>query len=220
LTTTSLSKRRDDLEAVDASLHFAELARLAELAASYWQSIALAADRNEGGTVSVHLRRKAAVNALRKPNGAEYPRKSPRGLRVAHGSASPDDSPPWLDQRIKDHRGRVIPNEANVLVALRGDNELADLVGYDEMLRAMVVKRSIGLSAIAEGAFPRPLNDADEGRLQEWLQHRECQPSDLTMFIGRSRFGPESVPSTRCGNTSMVWNGMVRTDSTVGCRTI
>lgn len=38
-----------------------ELARLAELAASYWHSVALAADRGDALTVTVHCKQVAAV---------------------------------------------------------------------------------------------------------------------------------------------------------------
>jgi hypothetical protein len=38
-----------------------EIARLAALAASYWQSTALAADRGDAHTVTVHCRQVAAV---------------------------------------------------------------------------------------------------------------------------------------------------------------
>jgi hypothetical protein len=40
---------------------FERLAELAELAASYWRSVALAADRGEALTVTVHCKQAAAV---------------------------------------------------------------------------------------------------------------------------------------------------------------
>jgi hypothetical protein len=40
---------------------FERLAELAELAASYWRSVALAADRGETLTVTVHCKQAAAV---------------------------------------------------------------------------------------------------------------------------------------------------------------
>jgi hypothetical protein len=51
-------------EGADALLDFIrldEMARLAELAASYWRSIALAADRGDALTVLVHLKQATAV---------------------------------------------------------------------------------------------------------------------------------------------------------------
>lgn len=79
MTTTSNFERRREPGTIGASLHFEELARLADLAASYWQSIALAADRGEIVTVAVHMRQAVAVtretvaivNTLRAPDADE-----------------------------------------------------------------------------------------------------------------------------------------------------
>jgi hypothetical protein len=43
------------------SIRFGEIAELAERAASYWHSVALAADRGERLTIEVHCRQVAAV---------------------------------------------------------------------------------------------------------------------------------------------------------------
>jgi hypothetical protein len=43
---------------------FERLAELAELAASYWRSVALAADRGEALTVTVHCKQAAAVTRV------------------------------------------------------------------------------------------------------------------------------------------------------------
>ncbi len=43
------------------ALAFDELARLADLASSYWRSISLAADRGDALTVTVHLKQAARV---------------------------------------------------------------------------------------------------------------------------------------------------------------
>jgi hypothetical protein len=47
-------------EALDVA-RFDELARLAELASSYWRSVALAADRGEIHTAVLHCKQAAAV---------------------------------------------------------------------------------------------------------------------------------------------------------------
>jgi hypothetical protein len=49
------------VEDVLDSLHFDEIARLAGLAASYWHSVELAADRGDTLTVAVHCKQVAAV---------------------------------------------------------------------------------------------------------------------------------------------------------------
>ena len=59
LTTPCRSEAGAAPRATDAALDFArfeELARLAELASSYWRSIALAAERGEAFTAAVHCR--------------------------------------------------------------------------------------------------------------------------------------------------------------------
>jgi hypothetical protein len=64
LTTRCPSNAPAAPPAVDAALDSArleELARLAELAASYWRSIALAAERGEVLTATVHCRQVAGV---------------------------------------------------------------------------------------------------------------------------------------------------------------
>jgi hypothetical protein len=61
LTTTSPSKPPPAADAALDFIRFEEVARLAERAASYWQSIALAAERGEARTVTVHCRQVADV---------------------------------------------------------------------------------------------------------------------------------------------------------------
>jgi hypothetical protein len=63
LTTTSPSEPppAPDANAALDFILFEEVARLAERAASYWQSIALAAERGEVRTVTVHCKQVADV---------------------------------------------------------------------------------------------------------------------------------------------------------------
>jgi hypothetical protein len=69
-----LSRETTVADELDA-LRFDELARLAELAASYWRSVALAAERGDIHTALVHCRQIAPVTreafALAKALGAE-----------------------------------------------------------------------------------------------------------------------------------------------------
>jgi hypothetical protein len=52
-----------------------QLARLAELAASYWKSVALAADRGDALTVAVHIKQALAVTREAASLAAELPPK-------------------------------------------------------------------------------------------------------------------------------------------------
>jgi hypothetical protein len=83
--------------------------------------------------------------------------------------------PDWADRCIKDEMGRIIPNLANALVALRALPELVDAFAYDEMSCASIIRKALpigpGGESAGAGPFPRPVRDADVSQLQEWLQH-------------------------------------------------
>src|SRR5262249_41275672 len=63
--------------------------------------------------------------------------------------------------------GRILPNVANILVALRADPKLQNCFAFDQMLQAPLLMRPLNDS---EGFEPRPLTDTDVTRFQEWLQ--------------------------------------------------
>jgi predicted P-loop ATPase len=63
--------------------------------------------------------------------------------------------------------GKPVPNLHNAFVILSEESEFRDLFAYDEMLRAAVLVRSIDDEP---GFKPRPLTDADVGRLQKRSQ--------------------------------------------------
>ena len=86
------------------------------------------------------------------------------------------EMPEWADRCIKDDFGRIVPNLANVLVALRALPEVSDAFAYDEMSCATMLRRGLPVSPFGEsagaGPFPRAVRDADVSQLQEWLQHQ------------------------------------------------
>jgi predicted P-loop ATPase len=86
------------------------------------------------------------------------------------------DLPDWADRCIKDDMGRIVPNLANVLVALRALPELADAFAYDEMSCASIIRKALPVAPNGEsasgGPFPRAVRDEDVSQLQEWLQHQ------------------------------------------------
>jgi hypothetical protein len=70
--------------------------------------------------------------------------------------------------RVLSTKDSIAGAVANVLLALREDSKLHDVLGYDEML-AMPVRRK-PLLVCNPGFIPRPLIDADVIRIQEYLQ--------------------------------------------------
>jgi predicted P-loop ATPase len=61
----------------------------------------------------------------------------------------------------------VLPNVANILIALRADPNLKDCFALDQMLQAPLLTKPLDDN---EGFEPRPLTDTDVTRFQEWLQ--------------------------------------------------
>jgi predicted P-loop ATPase len=92
----------------------------------------------------------------------------------------------WLERCIRDDRGRVVANLANVMIALRADQSTEGAFAFDRMAQAKLLKRSLPVAPNgkqeAEGPFPRHMCDEDVSQLQEWLQH-----------CGLPRIGRETV---------------------------
>jgi predicted P-loop ATPase len=84
--------------------------------------------------------------------------------------------PPFLSgkEMVKDDRGRLVSNVANVLTVLRSASDVEQCFSYDEMLCVTMLTAPLptpsgGIANEAEG--PRPIRDTDMTQLQEWLQH-------------------------------------------------
>jgi hypothetical protein len=86
-----------------------------------------------------------------------------------------EDGPTWLANCMKDDRGRVVPNLANILIGLRTAPELKDTIALDAMLQAPVLLKPLPVASggllASNGPLPRPIQDNDVSQLQEWLQH-------------------------------------------------
>jgi predicted P-loop ATPase len=99
---------------------------------------------------------------------------------------APAESADWLRLCLCDDRGRIAPNHANILVALRSALELIDAIGFDKMQRTPMLLRELPTAPGGKGAkagrLPRPICDEDVSQLQEYLQH-----------CGISRIGREQV---------------------------
>jgi predicted P-loop ATPase len=70
--------------------------------------------------------------------------------------------------RVLDTRGCIAGTVANVLLALREDSKLRNVLGYDQMSAMPVLRKP--LLVLDPGFAPRPLTDADVIRIQEYLQ--------------------------------------------------
>jgi hypothetical protein len=80
----------------------------------------------------------------------------------------------WARHAMVDERGNPLMNLANALTALRMTPELANVLAYDELLRAAVLTAELpparNATALNGRTFPRPITDEDVSRLQEFLQ--------------------------------------------------
>lgn len=75
----------------------------------------------------------------------------------------------WLAECQYEH-GKPINNLANVLIALRFDPALCDVVALDEMLQRPFLMKPLPGDANPGQFVPRPLTDQDVTRLQEIIQ--------------------------------------------------
>ena len=57
--------------------------------------------------------------------------------------AERDDLPPWLQSCEKDGRDQIIPNLANLMIALRADPDIANALAFDQMLHAPVLRLAL-----------------------------------------------------------------------------
>ena len=130
----------------------------------------------------------------------------------------PGGWPSWHARLARDDRGRIISDIDNVLVALRGAEELQLACVYDEMLNASMVTRAwpkVAELAADERPIPREVDDDDVTRLQQWLQRmglrrvgREIVGQAIEHFARDRRQHP-----VREWLDSLVWDGKPRLDT-------
>ena len=92
----------------------------------------------------------------------------PKGKRS--GPRKPGPHPDFLRNACFDDAGRLIPNLASAMAALRDASELSDLLAYDEMLSSPVLLGKTPGRRIDNRPFPRMVDDDDVAQIQEWLQ--------------------------------------------------
>jgi predicted P-loop ATPase len=100
-------------------------------------------------------------DALKGAEGA--PRAKPAGNSKTKSTDS--SKPDWLGKSIKGKGQGPLSILANVLSALRNDSSLVNAFAYDEMQCATMLMQKEG-----RPIEPRPVEDADVFRLQEFLQ--------------------------------------------------
>ena len=104
-----------------------------------------------------------ASDKLASLRGAEKSSKRANGNGDGSGYAAKSN---WLRTCIKGAKGQgPLPNLANVMNALRDDPSLVGAFAYDEMQRATMLMQKEGRQI-----EPRPVEDSDVYRLQEFLQ--------------------------------------------------
>jgi predicted P-loop ATPase len=107
----------------------------------------------------------------RRDNVTEVDFKKPRRKKT------PPPPPPggwasWYDKLRRDN-GRIIPDLANVLIALREDQALVFAMAFNEMRQRSIAMTEWPLAARALPGEkpPHDIGEDDITRLQEWLQH-------------------------------------------------
>lgn len=83
--------------------------------------------------------------------------------RTAGGAARPS----WL-RYCQCNRNGPLNNLANVMIALRHDDDVRDMLAYDEMYCGEMIVRNIGSKV--DLPVSRPVQDIDVIAIQEWLQ--------------------------------------------------
>src|SRR5262245_9884793 len=112
------------------------------------------------------------IDEARRNGGAPKMKAKPAGARNGNAGArdrktKANDSakPDWLSKSIKGKGQGTLSILANVMSALRSDPSLVNAFAYDEMQRTTMLLQKEG-----RPIEPRPVEDADVLRLQEFLQ--------------------------------------------------
>jgi predicted P-loop ATPase len=132
-------------------------------------------ERNEGRRSPIDIVKewqpcgfKPAVIWLCRALGQEPPEFKKREPRSKpNGPNGHADESEWLARCMRDDKGHVLSNLANVMLALRNDSALREMLAYDEMFCGEVLLREINGTACAK---PRPVTDVDATAIQEILQ--------------------------------------------------
>lgn len=128
----------------------------------------------------------------------------------------PGGWPGWLERLRRDERGRVIPDLANILIALRGEQLMVEAAAFSEMMHHSILTKEWPHLPDAKPVQPPPreITDDDITRLQEWLQRmgmprigRDVVGQAIEAFAREHRFHP-----VRDWLNSLEWDGIKRID--------
>jgi predicted P-loop ATPase len=99
---------------------------------------------------------------------ARLAREAVRNASVVHERSNSG----WLASCQTDTNAEPRANLYNVMLALRDDPRLTDLLAYDEMERTAILKRPVPAKVIQSGESfePRAVRDEDVSAMQEFLQ--------------------------------------------------
>ena len=154
-------------------------------------------------------------DSIRQPDADAKPKKAraPKEKRPSH------DRPPWLQSCEKDGRDQIIPNLANLMIALRGDPDLANTLAFDQMLQSPVLRLPLpaapnGKTTGGGDPLPRSLRDADVSDLREYVQHYGFTriSRDISHEAADKRARELSFHPVRRWLKGLIWDGTPRLD--------
>jgi hypothetical protein len=76
-------------------------------------------------------------------------------------------APHWWSKCVTDAKGKPLPNVANVLIALEFDDQVRDVLAYDEMQCTPMLLHEIGVPLGGDLTERRPLTDTDVTEIQK-----------------------------------------------------
>ena len=149
-------------------------------------------------------------DAIPDPDGASEQVAAPASRRTRVISALH-----WLGSVQCDRQAEPRGNLFNAMLALREDVRIADLLAFDEMLRAPVLLAPVPSKVITageDGAAIRPLRDDDVSAIQELLQASglEKMGKDVMHQAVDLRARERSFHPVRAYLNSIVWDGTPR----------
>jgi predicted P-loop ATPase len=118
----------------------------------------------------------------------------------------------WQNDAIKSDNGKLLPNIANALLALRRDSGIQDAFAYDEMQRTTMLMHPIG-SPMAPFE-PRAIIDEDVAYAAEHLQQAGLK--HISVGVVRDAIGARALENcyhpVRDYLDSLQWDGRSRID--------